>query len=101
MAAGQPREARAAIDEAMGCLNRLGQTDEGESLLRLANIEAHLAVGEEAEARGAARRAYQRVMERAMSIDDPGWRESFLIIPENVETLRLANELGGEPDARR
>ena len=94
LAQGKPAEAREAAREAMDLLEKLGQIDQGESMVRLADVEARRATGEDREALEALRRAAQRVTERAATIEDGGWRASFLAIAENEETMRLARELG-------
>ena len=86
---GRLAEATAAAEDAVRLLEELGQLDEGESGIRLVLAEARLASGDEAGAREAITVAARRVRERAATIEDAAWRESFLAIPENAETLRL------------
>jgi tetratricopeptide (TPR) repeat protein len=90
---GRVPDAVSAAVDAVQLLEGLGQLDEGESMIRLALAEARLAAGEEARAKDAVAVAARRVRERAATIDAPAWRESFLAIPENAETLRLEARL--------
>ena len=97
LAKGSPKEARDAAAKAMELVEKVGQVDEGESLARLVDIETRRVTNGDAYAREAAARAYQRVMDRAATIEDPAWRKSFLGIRENQATLRVAEELGAVP----
>ncbi len=81
---------RAALDE-------LGVMDEGESIVRLAYVEAMLAVGRHAEARVEVARARERLLERAAAIHDDALVRSFLgAVPENARILDLARMLVGD-----
>lgn len=86
---GRVADATVAAEEAAALVEGLGQLDEGESGIRLVLVEARLANGDEARASEALAVAARRVRERAATIADAAWRDSFLAIPENAETLRL------------
>jgi eukaryotic-like serine/threonine-protein kinase len=87
-------EALAAANDAHEILASLGRIDRGESIVRLALAEARRAAGDEAGAREATQLAYEHVTARAVSIEDPELRASYLAIIENRATVRLARELG-------
>ncbi|APR79789.1 Adenylate cyclase [Minicystis rosea] len=88
--AGRAAEALAPAEDAARLLDALGRIDEGESSIRLALAEALAATGDAARAREAITLAATRVHARAATVSDPARRASFLAIPENAETLRLA-----------
>ncbi|MFS8071500.1 MAG: hypothetical protein ACMG6S_34450, partial [Byssovorax sp.] len=68
--------------------------EDGESLIRLVDAEAHAAGGELATARAAARDAEARLRARAARVQDPALRASFLErVPENARTTALAARL--------
>src|SRR5262249_45486236 len=96
LAKGSPEEAREVSTAAIEMLEKIGQIDQGESLARLVDIDTRRATGGDVEAREAALRAQQRVMDRAATIEDAAWRERFLAIRENEATLRVARDLGVE-----
>jgi eukaryotic-like serine/threonine-protein kinase len=90
-------EALGVATEAQATLDSLGSVEEGESLVRLMIAETLLATGQEDAARAAARRARERLLERAARISDLEWRRSFVDnIPENARTLELAAQLRAE-----
>jgi tetratricopeptide (TPR) repeat protein len=90
LAVGRAEEALAAAREAAATLELLGGIEEGESLVRLVLAESLDAMGDRGAARGAARRARDRLAARAAKISDPEWRASFLErVPENARTLAL------------
>ena len=89
VAAGDAAAGRAAAEEAAALLASLGQLDEGESLVRLALAEARSASGDREGAALATEQAVRRLEERAATIADATWRDSFLAIPENARTLKL------------
>jgi hypothetical protein len=60
--------------------------EEGESAVRLAEIEALAAAGEHDAAREATRTAVARIEQRAARIDE-AWRATWLARPENAATL--------------
>ena len=88
-AAGRDDEALAAAEEAAGALDALGRIDEGESMIRLALVEA-LGRRDPTRARAALAIAAGTVRARAATIVDPARRASFLAITENATTLSLA-----------
>ncbi len=93
LASGRAEDALAAAREGMELLASLGGMEEGESLLRLTHAEALAATGALGAAWDAIAAARDRLLERAESISDVAWRESFLgAIPENARTLQLARE---------
>jgi hypothetical protein len=65
---------------------------EGEERIRLAHLEALLAIGRTEEARRAGDAAHQRLLERAQHIRRDDWRMSFLhAVPENARILQLVS----------
>jgi tetratricopeptide (TPR) repeat protein len=83
-------EAGRAAHEA---LERLGDIEEGESMVRLAFAEALEQSGRGDEARRAAAVAHQRLLARAERIEEPAWRNRFLhMVPVNARILALAEE---------
>ncbi|HEY5453565.1 MAG TPA: tetratricopeptide repeat protein, partial [Polyangia bacterium] len=70
-AEGALEAARAAHD----ALERLGEIEEGESMVRLAFAEALEQTGRRDDARGALAVAYQRLLARADRIEEPAWRD--------------------------
>ncbi|HEX3906171.1 MAG TPA: protein kinase [Polyangia bacterium] len=83
----------AAAGEAHAALERLGEIEEGESMVRLTYAEALAAAGQEAEARAALALARQRLLARADRVADLGWRHRFLHeVPVNARILALAGE---------
>ncbi len=90
LARGESDEALVLAREAADLLEQLGAIEEGESLVRLVLAEALAANGQHGAARGAARRARDRLLARAAKISDPEWRETFLNgVPDNARTLKL------------
>jgi hypothetical protein len=84
-------EALVAAREAATAVDALGAIDEGESLVRLAFVEALAAAGEADELAVALRVARDRLLARAGRIRDPAWRERFLSrVPDNARTLALS-----------
>jgi tetratricopeptide (TPR) repeat protein len=101
LARGRPDEALAAAREANLGLDALGSVEEGEALIRLVLAISLEATGDRPGACIALQRALDRVLERAASITDPHWRASFLEqVPESVQTLALAAQLGVAPTPR-
>ncbi|MGZ6143486.1 MAG: ATP-binding protein, partial [Myxococcales bacterium] len=91
--AGHLEGALSTARESMRLLTEMGGMDEGEALVRLVHAEALRASGAVAEARSALEAAVKRLRERAASITEPRWRESFLTqVPENARTLALDAE---------
>jgi hypothetical protein len=59
----------------------------------LVHVDVLSALGEHERARAAILGARDRLLARAVRITNAGWRESYLTrVPDNVRTLRLANE---------
>jgi eukaryotic-like serine/threonine-protein kinase len=74
-------------------LGRLGEIEEGESMVRLAFAEALDQSGRRDDARRALAVAHQRLLERADRIEEPAWRHRFLhAVPVNARILALADE---------
>ncbi len=94
LARGNPAVARAAAARAMTNLRVEQGFEEGESLVRLVEIEALEALGEHTAARAAATIAIARIAERAARIDEP-WRSKFLAKPDNAATLARLSRAGG------
>ena len=85
--------ALAAAREAHDALERLGEIEEGESMVRLAYAEALGASGRRDEARAALAVARQRLLARAERIGEPAWRHRFLHeVPVNARILALAED---------
>ncbi len=83
----------AAAGEAHAALERLGEIEEGESMVRLTYAEALAAAGQGAEARAALVLARERLLARADRVADLGWRHRFLHeVPVNVRILSLSAE---------
>ena len=59
-------------------LERLGEIEEGESMVRLTYAEALAAAGEQDQADAALATARERLLARADRVADPGWRHRFL-----------------------
>jgi hypothetical protein len=97
LARGHPDVALASAIRGRAVLDDLGTMDEGESVVRLAYVEAMLAVGRHADARVEAARARARLFERAAAIHDDALVRSFLgAVPENARLLELARMLVGD-----
>jgi len=93
LGAGDRQGALAAAGEAHAALERLGEIEEGESMVRLTYAEALAAAGQEAEARAALALARERLLARADRVADHGWRHRFLHeVPVNARILALAGE---------
>ena len=90
---GNIEAARAAAETALSVMEEFNHPDEGEALVRLANAEVLHARKKTEPAKEAAKRARDRVLERAARIRDPRWRESFLAVDENAATLEFAELL--------
>ncbi len=87
-------EALETAEQASRVLDLLGGVDEGESCIRLAHARALSAAGLTDDARAAARAARTRLLSRAERIGEH-LRPTFLgAVPENAETLALAESLG-------
>ena len=83
-------EAGRAAHEA---LERLGEIEEGESMVRLAFAEALEQTGARDEARRTLAAAHRRLLARAERIEEPAWRNRFLhAVPVNARILALAEE---------
>jgi tetratricopeptide (TPR) repeat protein len=90
----RPAEALEAAKSAMAVVDELGGIEAGEALIRLAYIEARLAVGDAEEAARSAALARDRLLARAARLGDARWRESFLTqVPENARTIALSGGL--------
>jgi tetratricopeptide (TPR) repeat protein len=90
LAQGRAGDALSCARDAMSLLVSLGHVDEGESLVRLVYAEALDAAGERDAAASAIREARERLLARAETIIEPGWRQSFLErVPEHARTLEL------------
>lgn len=95
LALGEPAKALARARQGAAILERLGGIEEGEALLRLALVDALLGTGADAEARATLSGAHTRLLARAATIDDPGFRDLFLkAVPENAATRARAASLG-------
>ena len=72
-----------------------------ESLIRLSHAEALYAIGRHAEAQAVIAKSRERLLQRAQTIGEPAWRESFLYkVPENRRILELAEHWShSSPDA--
>jgi tetratricopeptide (TPR) repeat protein len=91
LAQGRAANAMQATHEAMALIASLSGLEEGESLVRLAHIEALLANGDVSAARSTLAVARDRLLARAGKISDPAWRESFLNnVADNARILELA-----------
>jgi hypothetical protein len=74
-------------------LERLGEIEEGESMVRLAFAEALEQSGSRDDARRALAIAHQRLLARAERIEEPAWRNRFLrAVPVNARIFALAAE---------
>ena len=98
--AARARLARGDVEGALGtgraahdALERLGEIQEGESMVRLAFAEALEQSGRREDARRALAVAHQRLLARAQRIEDPAWCHRFLhAVPVNARILALADE---------
>jgi tetratricopeptide (TPR) repeat protein len=91
-----PGEARALATEARTLLESLGSVEEGESLVRLVELEALAADGDREAFASAGAEARRRLLERAARIADPAWRERFLTaVVDNARTLAIT--VGASP----
>lgn len=94
----QVQLARGNVNDAFAwseaAVSGLGPTDDvniGESLVRLVHAETLYAVGKTELAKGALSVAHNRLLERALHIEDPERRRAFLEnLPENARTRELA-----------
>ena len=77
----------------MEILLTIGGVSEGESLIRLVHAVSLRALKRHSEAEAALDEAVSRLHERAQSISDERWRQSFLEnIAENASTLARAGK---------
>jgi tetratricopeptide (TPR) repeat protein len=98
LAQDRSAEALASAQEARSVLDRLGELEVGESLVRLVHAETLFAVGDRRGALGAILTARDVLLARAAKITDPAWRESFLRrVPDNAATLARARQWVGSP----
>ena len=77
---------------AMDTLRELGKADGAEALVRLAWAEALWSAGKMEGACEAISAARDALLTRADAVGEPGWRESFLQVPENATTLAHAEQ---------
>ena len=95
IAQGRLPEGADAAGKARALLAALGAMEQGESYVRLVDVEARMACGDVEGARLAAADARQRLLARASAMRDEGLRRSFLEgVPEHARTFALATELG-------
>jgi tetratricopeptide (TPR) repeat protein len=81
-------------------LERLGEIEEGESMVRLAFAEALDQSGARDEAHRALAVAHQRLLARAERIEEAAWRHRFLhAVPVNARILGLAEAWRMQPAA--
>lgn len=93
LGAGDVAGSLEAAREACAALERLGEIDEGESIVRLTYAEALAAAGEHAQARAVLSVARQRLLARAERVADLSWRDRFLHeVPVNARILALSGE---------
>ncbi|MEP7122778.1 MAG: protein kinase [Byssovorax sp.] len=93
LATGRSAEALVEAREAHDVLERVGELEVGESLVRLVHAEALAASGDRTGALGAIFEARMNLLARAEKITDPEWRESFLRrVPDNAATLARARQ---------
>jgi tetratricopeptide (TPR) repeat protein len=93
LARGDAEGALEAGRAAHEALERLGEIEEGESMVRLAYAEALEQSGGRDDARRALAVAHQRLLARADRIEEPAWRGRFLhAVPVNKRILALADE---------
>jgi tetratricopeptide (TPR) repeat protein len=79
--------------EANRLLDRDGPSEDGEALIRLSLVECLVAIGDDEAAHRALCRAHERLTERAVQVDDPGLRATFLDrIPDHRRTIDLARQ---------
>ncbi len=84
--------------DAHAALERLGEIEEGESMVRLAHAEALSHTGARDEARTVLAVAHERLLARAARIEEPAWRHRFLHdVPVNARILALADEWRAGP----
>lgn len=87
-------QAHAAALAALAVLNGMAGVDDWDAFVRLVYAEVLLAMGDSASAESAITLAHERLRERAMRIDSPLRRQSFLTkVPENARTLELMAQL--------
>jgi tetratricopeptide (TPR) repeat protein len=92
--------ALAAARAAHDALARLGEIEEGESMVRLAHAEALAQTGARDDARAALAVAHERLLARAERIEEPAWRQRFLHnVPVNARILALVEEWRAQPAA--
>jgi len=93
LARGDVEGALAAGQAAHDALERLGEIEEGESMVRLAFAEALEQAGRRDDARRVLALAHQRLLARAQRIEDPAWCHRFLhTVPVNERVLALVDE---------
>ncbi|HEY7374174.1 MAG TPA: protein kinase [Polyangia bacterium] len=97
LARGDVAGALEAGQAAHDALERLGEIEEGESMVRLAFAEALEQAGRRDEARRVLALAHQRLLARAQRIEDPAWCHRFLhTVPVNGRVLALVEEWRGQ-----
>lgn len=87
---GESEEAARVAEAGAALLAKVGKVPTGEGVVRLSQIEALLAIGQQQQAALVASEAKRRLLERARRIEDESLRESFLQIEEHARTLKLA-----------
>jgi hypothetical protein len=89
---GDHAAARADIAAAVRMQRPSTGFEDGESLVRLLQVEVLVATDDPAAARAAAATAAARLRERAQRLVEP-WRTSFLAKPAHVATFALERRL--------
>jgi tetratricopeptide (TPR) repeat protein len=92
---GLVEEALQLASQAHARLEVLGSVEDGEATIRLVYVESLMAASNIALAKDVLRKASKRLLDQANTIDNKGWRDSFLMrIPEHCRIVELAKELG-------
>ena len=89
LGAGRVDEALGAASEGYAAFDRIGEVEDAEALIHLANAEALWVGGQRAKAREAITKARDRILERAAKIHDVEVRRNFL---ENEPDIRRTLE---------
>jgi eukaryotic-like serine/threonine-protein kinase len=98
---GQSRlsEAKDYATTAYRQLELLGGLEDGEVYVRIAYIETLLMTGDESSGRLVLADALRVVREKAATIEEPAWKNSFLqALPENNRLFELARRFGIDPN---
>jgi tetratricopeptide (TPR) repeat protein len=91
---GKAEDALDQAARAYQALQEQGRVDEGDALIRLVYAECLFESGQSHAGREVIGQAHQRLVDRAETITDPGWRRAFLLqTNSHARTLALARRV--------